>query len=233
MAGHDDQQLELFDLSGQPVARIRHEALGRLVFQVRYDQLVLTCMALLMGLTVVFACGVERGKRLVRLEVPSITFAHQPAAMPSIPAKRKSEEPSERVDRAPLAPVTPAEPPRTTPPATAPQAKPKSRIAAAPSAASTKDTASTLAPREPLAAVQARKNQKDKGRCAIQVVTYTRAQSAKRELDRLIARGERAFLVMRKGRTMVYVGPFPSQTQASEKLITLKTRYQDCFVKIL
>jgi cell division protein FtsN len=202
--GHDDQQLELFDLSGQPVARLRHEALGRLVFQLRYDQLVLTCMALLMGLTVVFACGVERGKRLVRLEVESTTFARQPAAMP-------------------------VEPPRTTPPATAPQAKPKSRIATAPTEVSTKETASTSAPREPLAA-QAKK---DTGRYAIQVVTYTRAQSAKREMDRLIARGERAFLVMRKGRTMVYVGPFPSSTHASEKLTTLKTRYQDCFVKIL
>ena len=207
--GYDDQ-LELFDLSGQPVARVRHEALGRLVFQLRYDQLVLTCMALLMGLTVVFACGVERGKRLVRLEVPSTTFAHEPAAMPSIPATRiKEESSSERVDRVPLAPATPVEPPRTTPPATAPQAKPKSRIAAAPTEGSTK------------------------GRYAIQVVTYTRAQSAKREMDRFIARGERAFLVMRQGRTMVYVGPFPSSTRASEKLTTLKTRYQDCFVKIL
>jgi hypothetical protein len=222
--GHDDRQLELFDLSGQPVARVRHEALGRLVFQLRYDQLVLTCMALLMGVTVVFACGVERGKRLVRLQAESTTFV----------------PPLERVDHAPVAPVTPVEPLRATPPAMAPPPKPKSRIAAAtPAAGSTKDTPhaaketpSTIAPREP-AATKTAKSQKDKSRCAIQVVTYTKAQSAKRELDRLIARGERAFLVMRKGRTVVYVGPFPSQTQASEKLITLKTRYQDCFVKIL
>jgi len=216
--GHDNRQLELFDLSGQPVARVRHEALGRLVFQLRYDQLVLTCMGLLIGLTIVFACGVERGKRLARLQIEASPFAHQSIAAPPIPATRITDEASsQRPERSAPAAATPSESPRPSSPATAPQPKPKSRIAAAPTARE------SAAPQ----------TKKDKGRCAIQVVTYTRAQSAKRELDRLIARGERAFLVMRQGRTVVYVGPFPSQTQASEKLLTLKTRYQDCFVKIL
>ena len=52
-------------------------------------------------------------------------------------------------------------------------------------------------------------------------------------MDRLRATGEKAFLVMREGRTMVYVGPFPSKMNASEKVVSLRPRYQDCFVRPL
>ena len=226
---NDGQQFELFDLSGQPVARLRHEALGRLVFQLRYDQLVLSSMALLMGLTVVFAFGVERGKGLGRRETASTAFVRQSSANPPASALPSSEEPGpERAARPmPSTPTNPVEP-QTAPPA-APQAKPKSRVASA-TAASTTTKASASTTRREAPKAQAGKGN---GRYAIQVVTFTRAQAAKRELDRLIARGERAFLVMRKDRTVVYVGPFPSQTRASEKLTMLKTRYQDCFLKIL
>ncbi len=70
-------------------------------------------------------------------------------------------------------------------------------------------------------------------RYAIQVVTYTRAQLAQRELQRLHALGERAFLMKRNSHTVVYVGPFPSSDHATQKLSGLKNRYQDCFVKSL
>jgi cell division septation protein DedD len=52
-------------------------------------------------------------------------------------------------------------------------------------------------------------------------------------MDRLKARGEPAFLVMREGRTSVYVGPFGSRDNASQKIAGLRTEYQDCFVKTL
>jgi cell division septation protein DedD len=58
-------------------------------------------------------------------------------------------------------------------------------------------------------------------------------QLARRELQRLQERGERAFLVNRGQYTMVYVGPFGSRDNAREKLPQLRSRYQDCFVKTL
>ena len=67
----------------------------------------------------------------------------------------------------------------------------------------------------------------------MQVVTFSRPHLAKQEMERLHARGERAFLVMRDGRTVVYVGPFPSKTNASQKVASLRTLYQDCFVRTL
>jgi cell division septation protein DedD len=65
------------------------------------------------------------------------------------------------------------------------------------------------------------------------VATHTRPQQAKSEMDRLRASGHRAFLVMRDGRTIVYVGPFPSKGNATEQLTTLRSRYQDCFIRTL
>ena len=70
-------------------------------------------------------------------------------------------------------------------------------------------------------------------RYAIQVVSYRQPLLAKRELDRLQAKGERAFLVSRKGFTVLCVGPFPSKHNAKEKLVQLKDRYQGCFLKTL
>jgi cell division septation protein DedD len=65
------------------------------------------------------------------------------------------------------------------------------------------------------------------------VVTYRQPQLAKRELERLQAKGERAFLMSRKGLTVLCVGPFPSKDNAKEKLVQLKDRYQGCFLKTL
>ena len=64
----EGHQLELFDLSGHPTTRPRQPSLGRLVLQIRQDQAVVASIAGLVGLTVVFALGVERGKQLVRSE---------------------------------------------------------------------------------------------------------------------------------------------------------------------
>ena len=72
-----------------------------------------------------------------------------------------------------------------------------------------------------------------KTRYAVQVVTYSRLQLARREMERLESKGERVFLVMGEGQTRVYVGPFPSKANASEKLDILRPLYRDCFVKLL
>ena len=62
-----ERQLELFTVaSRQKSERPHRELLGRVVMQLRYDQCVLSGIAVLIGVAVVFASGVERGKRLAR-----------------------------------------------------------------------------------------------------------------------------------------------------------------------
>ena len=180
-----DGQLELFDLSGHPAAKLRPPSLGRLVLQIRQDQLVVASIAGLVGLTIVFALGVERGKQLVRSE--RVLLAREQPLPMSASAAKTAKPPTP----APTAPVKPSAP---------------SRLAGSTSQAS---------------------------RYAIQVVSYRQPQLAKRELDRLQATGERAFLVTRKGFTVLCVGPFPSKDNAKEKLVQLTPRYQGCFLKTL
>ena len=72
-----------------------------------------------------------------------------------------------------------------------------------------------------------------RSRYAVQVVTYRQAQLAKLELRRLKAKGEPAFLVIREGRTSLYIGPFDSKGHAQKQVVRLKSQYQDCFVKSL
>jgi cell division septation protein DedD len=72
-----------------------------------------------------------------------------------------------------------------------------------------------------------------KSRFAVQVVSYRQLKLAKRELQRLQQRGEAAFLVSSPDRTVLLVGPFVNKERASSKLVSLKRRYQDCFVRTL
>lgn len=191
--GGEENQLELFDLAQPCGPPRRRETLGRVFLQLRHDQLVIVAMFGLLGLTVIFAVGVERGKELARAERPVLErqrSAAAPSTMPQAP-----------------------EPPARIAPSSRPAADEKSAPAAAPKAKQ---------PSKPPAR---------RSRYAVQVVTYSRSQLAKLELQRLQARGESAFLVMREGRTSVYVGPFLSKANASQKLAMLKPRYQDCFVK--
>jgi cell division protein FtsN len=204
-------QLELFDVARQPYAKPRPPSLGRFLLTLRYDQAVLCGIAGLIGVTVVFACGVERGKQLNRTERALITrdeFA-RPAVTP-LPM---------------------------TPPAT---------MVAAPveAASTTKRTSSTSAPAKrvplvvPATSVKKKEPSKlaattDRRRYAVQAASYRQAPLAKRELDRLMSSGERAFLVTKGGHTIVYLGPFPSKTHASEKLTMFKSRYQGCFIRTL
>ncbi len=198
MPGSRESQLELFEVESSPRRAPHRELLGGVRFQLRYDQLALGGIASLIAVTVVFACGVERGKQLAR--AGGAMPAHQPSvsAQPSI-----TRGPSAISEPVPAAPATEVGEPRAPVPASAPNVKPPSTSPAG------------------------------KSRYAVQLATYSRPQLAKQDLERLKARGEPVFLVMRDGRTSVYVGPFPSKQNASKKLAMLKAQYQGCFVKHL
>ena len=203
--GDHENQLELFDVANQPAARMRRESLGRMVVHLRYDQAILLGIAALLGITVIFAFGVERGKQLVRSDALRVARQVQaaPVAVASSEAKTApATAPTESVKKSEAAQTQSA--PQNAP-AMAPQtAKPKTRMAAS-----------------------------GTSRYAIQVATYTKSNLAKVEMQRLRSRGESAFIIIREGRTIVYAGPFPSRDHASEKLVNMKSHYQDCFIKTL
>lgn len=205
-----DPQLELFRVSQTPSAT-RRAAIGAL--SLRYDHAVLLAIAGLIGISVVFACGVERGKRLAleeRLIVPTVAMtAEPPAPSPTVAAAEQPSSPS--IAEAPTPAVQPKKPAtKTASPPAAPKTSPKAKPAKAPiKVASTKSG------------------------FAIQVVTYTTPGLAQQELRRLKAAGESAFLVPRDGRVALYIGPFPSRENATAKLASLKRQYQDCFVRTL
>jgi cell division septation protein DedD len=181
----------------------------------------------LIGLTVVFACGVERGKQLARYE--RVLLAREPAAPPARPqtsgvgARTPEPEPSAAHQSSPArdATVTPQSDDAQKP-APAKKVKVPTKLAAGGAPAPKPAPAAAKPP-----------SRAGTSRYAIQVIAYSRMPQARQELERLRARGERAFLVMRNGRTIVFVGPFPSKGNAVEKLTSLRTRYQDCFVKTL
>lgn len=205
-----ENQLELFDVANQPTARLRQESIGRFLLQVRYDQAVLASIAALIGVAVVFACGVERGKQLVRGERalvahPQLAGSHESGSKGVAPESTVGGKPS----------------------ATGAETRKASELLETP--------AIERKPQKPQLTRVAEAPQRGSpvSRYAIQVVAYNQPQLAKRELDRLQSRGERAFLIMRGGRTLVYVGPFGSKDNASEKLSSLRGRYQDCFLKTL
>lgn len=188
-----DGQLELFDLARAAAPRPLVPRIFRA--QVRYDQLMIGGIGALIGLAIVFALGVERGKQLVRAERSLV--ARAPAPSPERAGSAVAAKTSVPTPAPATADMAPA--PAATQPA---QPAPKPRLADGP-------------------------------RYAVQIVTYTQAPLAQRELSRLQEGGERAFLLKRDGRTIVYVGPFDSKTVAQDKLPSLKERYKDCFVKSL
>ena len=203
-----ENQLELFDPSGQSAVPPRKPLAGPLQVVLRHDQLLLVSIGTVIGLTVVFALGVERGKELVRSERAFFARQQQRSAL--------------------------------QPPTAGAGAAPSGLAADAPIASSVKTDAAAEHTAAPVAPVTAPKAPKEptklaasKSRYAVQVVTYSRPHLAKREMDRLHSEGERAFLVLREGRTTVYVGPFPTKGNASQRLTALKPRYQDCFVRSL
>jgi cell division protein FtsN len=215
-------QLELFELTHQPAPRPHRESLRRFFISVRYDQLLLTGVGGLLALTVVFACGVERGKQLVRTErailarAQSPTITRGPTVTAAEPSPSDPSGPTGAVPKVEGKPKGGSSQPKSAP---VPSTKAKAPV----------KLASDRARNNP----KPKAEQGSKSRYAIQIVTYSQPRLAKKELDRLLARGERAFLVIRNGRTTLYVGPFPSRDNASNKLTTLKPTYQDCFLRAL
>ena len=217
MLNDPEHQLELFDVSPHSSSQRHRETLGRLLVNLRHDHLALACIGTLLMLTVIFACGVERGKHLAKAEHAWDAQDVQQVLNKTSTARqtRTAESTTQTAETTPgvSAATIPMSAPSTASVVTAPAAskEPKNVQKSTPSGGKT-------APRS---------------RYAVQVRTYNEPQLARMELQRLQARGESAFLIMREGRTFVYVGPFPTKTGASEKVSTLKTHYQDCFVKSL
>lgn len=187
-------QLELFELAEQPARRTKSWVPRALML--RHDHAVLLLIFGLIGGSVVFAFGVERGKQLARaermlLDPSPMKSASLSNATPSVPAAKSAVNQktgkSETALKAPApkaAPSTPAKLPGKT-------------------------------------------------RYAVRVVTYHQPNLAQLELQRLQKRGESAFLVKQSDRVALYIGPFPSKEHATEKLITLRRQYRDCFVQRL
>jgi hypothetical protein len=209
-----EKQLELFDVTKSPRPQPRRQTPGWVIVPLRHDQVILAAIAGLIGLTVVFATGVERGKQLVRAEraswVRSPVDAPGGAKRVTTPSRDRESQNAARPDA-----VRPASVPLKLPTEVSPKSTPKVtapvKVASAPPASSAGSAS----------------------RYAVQVVTYRTPQLAKRELNRLHASGEPGFLVMRNGYTVVYAGPFPSKAHARDKVTELKRRYGDCFIKTL
>jgi cell division septation protein DedD len=163
-------------------------------------------IACLIGVAVLFACGVERGKQLARGERSLLV--------------RQDPEPPGAVATQALTP--PASVPKAASSTDKPAVKPATPSDSHERAPAPTKDAERPAPSRPSGS-----------RYAVQVVTYSRVQSAKQELNRLRTRGEEAFLVMRNGRTSVCIGPFATRQSAGKKVALLKTRYQDCFIRSL
>ena len=201
-----DPQLQLFELPDQP--RSKPQAAPLRHWQLRQDHVFVLVIVSLIGISVTFGFGVERGKRLARQEplaiVPSVTVSSGPPVQAPLAATSESPavEPS-RVSSTPMG--TPATEPMMQP--MPPKLKP--------------------VPKNPV------KSAAGRSRFAIQVVTYTQPKLAQRQLERLKQRGIAAFLVNANNRVALCVGPFPSREDASAKLASLKREYQDCFLRTL
>ena len=103
----EGDQLELFDVAAGP-ARPRQAVPGFWHVQVRHDQGIIGGIAALIGLTVVFAMGVERGKEFARAErlLLPVRGATAPEEVSPTSEATEGSEPSvtspvERVQEAP------------------------------------------------------------------------------------------------------------------------------------
>lgn len=201
-----DSQLELFDLPHQ-TPQAQFDSMNRLAL--RPDHAVLLVMTGLIGCSIVFACGVERGKQLARAEQPLLSPR---AARGETPSSLQAAPESKIATSTPLPsqPASASAPaPVSAPAKILPRPTPTPRVATP-----TKRVAGS-------------------SRFAIQVVSYTQTPLAQRELQRLQHRGEQAFIVKKENRVVLLIGPFPSKAIASAKLTNLKPYYQDCFIRAL
>ena len=208
------EQLQLFEATN--VAPRRLKPMSRM--SLRCDHAVLLMIGGLIACSAVFALGIERGKQLARAEQPLLdsharlrSELSTPEASPTSQAASASPIARQKLQRQ-------AEPPLSTGPA-------ESTPGTAPAQ---KATPSSKTPRIKTKLAAASSSQ-----FAVQVVSYTQATLADRELQRLKQQGEPAFLATNQGRVSLLVGPFSNKAHASSKLTDLRQRYQDCFVRSL
>ena len=218
-------QLELFEVQRQNVP-IRREA-GRINITLRHDQLILAGIGMLIGLAILFAFGVERGKRLARAE------ATASQAQDSVETPAVADEPPAPVASS----IAAVEPVKAQPKAVAvakPEApvkveKPKETKVIASAAAQPVSQSEAAVEDAESASQQA----SAKGRFAVQLVTYTQPQLARKELERLQDKGEKAFLITKRGRTVLMAGPFDDKEMAADQVAKYRNEYRDCFLKPL
>ncbi len=203
METRNPQQPELFGLSCERAAAPRGiTAIGSL--RVRHDHVVLVIMLCLIGVSIVFALGVERGKSLVSSAIdlfPQRLANPEPRGQSATPATISSSPQDQDVRHHDPNKAAQGHPTPTQRPVQSPSNTPK-----------------TLAGELGF---------------AIQVVSYSQPKLAQQELTRLKQHGERAFLVLRKDRVAIVVGPFTTKEHAKMKLASLRQHYQDCFLRNL
>ena len=198
----DSQQLNLFELPEQPAPA--HRGIGRIrPMQLRSDHAVLLLILGLVGISVVFAVGIERGKRLTKDE-RALTGASVAFSRESIRAESK---------------------------ATLPQEAPASASTNSESQTAGSAPVSTPTPKEHRTAPK--KLVEQRGKFAIQIVSYSQPSLAQQELTRLQQRGETAFLIRKDSRIVLLIGPFSTKHTASVKLADIRQRYRDCFIRNL
>ncbi|MBI3324406.1 MAG: SPOR domain-containing protein [Candidatus Omnitrophica bacterium] len=179
--------------------------------RIRQDHVMLVLIVALIGLSVIFALGVERGKELSKAELinPSSKLSLlSPTSLP--PAAAPS---SARRDAA----LPPAKLPTTTP-------KPAEQKTPTPK---------KIEPVPALEPKPAKPSVPKSPQFAIQVVSYRQPELAQRELARLKQHGEPVFLLKGEGKAALLVGPFSDKESATQKLADLRALYQDCFVRHL
>ena len=210
-----DEQPELFRIPEQPMTRCRKiHPIGTL--QIRQDHAVLLAIAGLIAVSVVFALGVERGKLIARSMQQSTCSSVIASDVPLDQDGAKAmTQPGVSVSVVPemqkaSGPVTAVPGPKLFVPSV--------------------ENTGTVAPAKPKAPTKAVAN---RSRFAVQVVTYSQERLARKELDRLKQRGEQAFLMTKRNRVVLCVGPFSTREHATAKLASLKQHYQDCFLRTL
>ena len=202
-----DMQLELFNVPHQTPIRRNITAIGNL--QLRHDHVVLLLIAVLIGCSVVFAMGVERGKSVAQAAGLFLSPQGVAAKAVQVPQQTTVKRAETSADQQASAKAPPA---KSSPVPVGPRAVPDKRVA-------------------PSAPVKVAAD--ERSRFAIQVVSYRQPRLAQRELQRLQQRGEQAFLIMKQDKVVVFVGPFPTKSHASSKLVRLRQQYQDCFLRSL
>ncbi len=110
MTDHE-QQLELFQVGESSAPAPRRETIGSVGVRLRHDQMMLLAIGALIGVAVVFAGGVERGKQLVRGERRLLDQAPE---QPAVVSAKSLTHPSDSAGRTVSLPIRNSEPVKIT-----------------------------------------------------------------------------------------------------------------------